>query len=176
MDYPLTGSDMLKNSAVPAKLVIYKDIHKYKNLDELFGDVDTIYLLYESQPYSGHWVTLFRVGDRVELFDSYNYKPDQQFNFINDDFKKQRNMHFPFLTKLLLSHAENGGEVHYNHHKLQRESSNIATCGRHGLVRVMFRDLPIDEYYQVMKQLKNKLSARSFDEVVLKLTSDIKKQ
>ena len=175
MDYPLTGSDMLNNSAAPSKLVIYKDIHKYKTLNDLFGDVDVIYLLYESQPYSGHWVTLFRVGDRVELFDSYDNRPDQQFNFINDDFKSQRNMDVPYLTKVLLDHAENGGEVHYNHHKLQREGSNIATCGRHGLVRVMFRDLPIDEDYQLMKQLKSKLNAGSYDEVVLKLTNDIKK-
>ena len=174
MDYALTGSDILQNATIPnSKLMIYKDIHKYSSIDELFGDYDGIFILYETSPNVGHWTLLFRIGDKIEFYDSYNHKPDEQFEFIDDHIKNTRNMNYPYLVSLLLKYVENGGEVHYNEFKLQAEGGNIATCGRHCLIRLMWRGLPIKQYYHLLKDLKEEMGYKSFDEVVLALTDDI---
>lgn len=174
MDYALTGNDLLQNATCNAKLMIYKDIHKYDTVEELFGDNDAIFILYETSPNVGHWTLLFRINNKIEFYDSYNYRPDAQFEFIDEDFKRNRNMNYPYLIKLLLDYAERGGEVHYNEFKLQREGGNIATCGRHCLIRLMWRGLPIKQYYHLLKDLKGELGLKSFDDVVLALTDDIR--
>lgn len=174
MDYALTGSDLLENATIgDVKLMIYKDIQAYSSIEELFGNDDAIFILYETSPNVGHWTLLFRINDRIEFYDSYNYQPDAQFEFIDEHIKRTRNMNYPYLVSLLLKYAENGGEVHYNEFRLQREGGNIATCGRHCLIRLMWRGLPIKQYYRLLKDLKKEMGYRSFDDVVLALTDDI---
>lgn len=166
METPLNGLQMLEAVDGKAKVVLYPELKKYKDLDDLFGNVDCIFLLYEFERSYGHWTMTFRNGNNVEHFDSYNYKPDDEFNFIPEYFRKINDMMYPQLTKLLHDSKYN---IHYNNYKLQSKSDNIATCGRHCIVRYWFKDLDIDKYYQMLKYIRKKTDY-TFDEVMVCLT------
>ena len=166
MDYYMTGNDLLDGMMGKAKIVLYPDLYKYKDIEELLAPHGAVFLLYEFEKRVGHWTLVFKQGDTIEFFDSYNYKPDYEFEFIPDNFRIINNMLYPQLTKMLY---DSGKEIHYNNYKLQRESSDIATCGRHVLTRLWFKDLNIDEYYKMMKYLCNKTKLTP-DEIVYYLT------
>jgi hypothetical protein len=170
MDYSLSGKDLLEGSNNKAKIITYPDLYKYKDIDELLDPHGAIFLLYEFEPRYGHWTLLFRQGDTIEHFDSYNYSPDSQFNFIPDYFRKVNKMIYPKLTEMMY---KSNYDIHFNNYKMQAEGQNISTCGRHCLVRLMLKDLNIDEYYKLMKKISKELNI-SYDDIVLSLTSDFK--
>lgn len=172
LDYSLSGKDMMEGCGGKSKIVVYPDLYKYKNIDELLEPHGAIFLLYEFEPKYGHWTLIFRQGKTIEHFDSYNYSPDMEFEFIPECFRKVNNMMYPQLTKLLY---DSGYDIHYNNFKLQKEGSNIATCGRHCLVRLALKHLNIDEYYKLMKRIKNKLGY-NYDEIVYHLTKHLDKK
>lgn len=169
MDYSLSGADLLANSGGKGKIVLYPQLKKYKTLDELLGADGVVFMLYEWKRGYGHWVLLFRQGETVEVFDSYAYKPDKQFAFIPQDFRKVNDMLYPMLTKLLY---ESGQPIHYNNYKMQAEGEDITTCGRWLLVRWRFRGLDIDDFYKMFKYI-HKGSGLSFDEIVVAMTAGI---
>lgn len=162
----LTGADMMTGSGCKSKIVVYPDLYKYKNIDDLLAPHGVVFLLYEYEPNTGHWTMVFRQGDTIEHFDSYSFKPDREFEFISDDFRKENKMNYPQLTKLLY---DSGQDIHYNNFSLQAENRGVATCGRHCLVRLRFKDMNIYEYYELMKFLTKK-TGYSVDELVTILT------
>ena len=171
LNYSLSGRDMLEGCDGKSKIVVYPDLYKYKNLDELLKPHGVIFLLYEFEPKYGHWTMIFKQGDTIEHFDSYNYKPDEEFSFIPEYFRKVNDMMYPQLTKMLY---DSGKEIHYNNFELQAEGNNIATCGRHCLVRLMLKDLNIDQYYELMNKIKAEMGL-NYDEIVYELTKHLDK-
>jgi hypothetical protein len=166
MEKYLSGTDMIKGTGVP--FVLYPDLQKYKDLDDLLGEKGAVVVLYETQKNSGHWTLVFRQGKTVEFFDSYNYKPDGEFKFVPDDFRKINDMVFPQLTKMLY---DSGYEIHYNNFKLQSNGRNIATCGRHVITRLRYKDLDINKFYKMLKNISKK-TGYNFDEIVTILTNE----
>lgn len=169
MDYSLSGLDLKKALDGNTKIVLYPDLYKYKNIDELLYPNDHIFLLYEYKPKYGHWVLLFKQGNKIEHFDSYGYKPDEEFEFIPKKFRERNKMAYAKLNELLLG---SGKEIEYNNFELQRESKRISTCGRWGLSRLMFKDMNIDEFKKLMDYLKEK-TGLNYDEIVYYITEPI---
>lgn len=172
MDYYLTGKDLLDGCDGKAKIILYPDLYKYKNLEELLAPHGAIFLLYEYERFIGHWCLIFKQGNTIEHFDSYNYKPDQEFEFIPEYFREVNNMLYPQLTKMLY---DSGKDIHYNNFKLQSEGANIATCGRHVLNRLKYKEMDIDDYYKMMNFIKKK-TGLTFDEIVYELTDEYPKK
>ena len=50
--------------------------------------------------------------------------------------------------------ASNRYRIEFNDYKLQKKSSDIATCGRHVISRILLKDLNIDEYNKFLKSFK----------------------
>jgi hypothetical protein len=69
---------------------------------------------------------------------------------------------YPHLTALLINSPYT---IHYNDHPLQVESDNVATCGRHCVIRAINKKMDIDEYFKWLNNLKF-----SPDEAVTMLT------
>lgn len=128
-------------------------------LREFEGKLPAI-ILYEFEPYSGHWSLLFETVDEnnrptTEFFDSYGLKPDQVLKVVKKDYN-------PKVVKWLLKNTKN---VSYNNHKFQADGGAIQTCGRHCVNRYLYRNLSADEYHKRMKKVRDS-TGLSYDEIV----------
>lgn len=162
----LSNFDLLELVKNKANVVLYPDLWKYKTIDELLDPYGACFLLFESKPKYGHWCALLKYddGETVEFFDSYSGYPDNVLKFIPKEFKKKSKQDYPFLTKLLY---ESPYEIEFNDKKFQKNGKNIATCGRHAAVRILFRHLNIDQYDHFIKSLCKVLECDSDDAVTV---------
>src|SRR5277367_4048636 len=78
-----------------ADIVLYPDLHRYRNLDELLGRFQAAIILYCSKPRYGHWCCIFKMNpNQVEFFDSYGGIVDSQRKFIPERFKEESNQNY----------------------------------------------------------------------------------
>ena len=81
---PLSGEEML-NYNPDSRLYKYTDLYDYNDIDDVFNHFNKIILLYLTTSFNnGHWVCLFRNGDKISFFDSYGYNVDDEEQFIKD--------------------------------------------------------------------------------------------
>ena len=79
----LTDSEVMKLVKGKANVILYHNIHKYRNLNQLLYPYGAAFILYEAKPYYGHWVALMlaknkKTGkiDTLEYFDPYGTYQD----------------------------------------------------------------------------------------------------
>jgi hypothetical protein len=161
MDIPLSNTQI--NKAVGPDsydILLYKDLHKYDSIDELFYDDDLRIILIESKAGVGHWVSLIKDGDTFIYFDSYGKSPDYWVRFLK-----------PFYRTLLgdspaeIKRLARGKKLIYNKMKLQGKDSSI--CGRW---QILFYDMhkmgySLPEFQKFMKLHKK----TSYDALCLSL-------
>lgn len=149
-----TDENYLKDNTPNSKILTYKQLTNYKDIDTLFGKKDVIYLLYETIKNYGHWCVLMKKNDgNIEFFDSYGIMPDQELKFADDLFRMKNNMLLPHLTALLYMCPYH---IEYNDHKLQSTNDNIATCGKWCLIRALTKDIcDIDIFADYFKNNKH---------------------
>lgn len=172
MNIALSDKDIKRALGNNTLILSYFDLAKYKSVEDILRAHHSAIILYINQGDNrGHWTCIIkhpdrsgskidRSGskiDRLEFFDSYggimNGRPDAEFQFIDKDQRKINYRGAPYLSKLLYDYAKKGGVVEYNHHELQKEGQNIATCGRHCIARIKTRHLPLDTYASMIKRL-----------------------
>lgn len=142
---------MLLNKKV--NIVTYPELINYKTLDELLGPNEAVIILYETKKRSGHWTLLFKLDDNtVEHFDSYGIVPDDELEFIKESYRNISNQDIPYLSQLLYNSKYN---IEYNEFPLQEKRKNINTCGRHVVVRLLYRDHDIYEYVNMLTNSTN---------------------
>lgn len=149
----LSDQDLMKLVNGKGKVVLYRDLVKYRTLDELLFPYDVVFLLYETEPKWGHWNVIFRRGKNneiVECFDPYGTKGhlDDQLYLIKQPFRKQSNQEFPQLTYLLYNSPY---DIDYNEYDFQRHAKDNNTCGRWCFVRWLFKDLTLEEFCEFFK-------------------------
>ena len=109
-------------------------------------------LLYLTAPTYGHWTLIFKHSpNEVHFFDSYGYKPDDEFGFINDEFREVSNQIYKKVVSMLLNSHYN---ISYNHFKLQGKSTakkHVATCGRWCVARWLNHHLNEYEFNDMFK-------------------------
>jgi hypothetical protein len=151
-EYPFSGHDIL-SACDDTKIVLYSDIHKFKTLDDLLRPHNSVVILYQLKQNFGHWVLLFKYpnSNTVEFFCSYGIFVDDQLKFINPDFRKKSFQDFPYLTKLLV---DSGYKIVVNNVKLQQKKNDISSCGRHVCSRLIFKNLPLKNYIDIIKNNK----------------------
>lgn len=161
------GDDDIRAYFPNSKIIVYSDLSKYKDLEELLPkDKDFAFILLESSPNRGHWTALSRYndGNTIEIFDSYGGRPDSQLRWN----KESTNEKLGQGKKLLSEHLRNWkGNVVYNPIKYQSDGDDVNTCGRHVCYRIqnMLDGKDLDAYYVHMKDLKNNMGV-DFDGVV----------
>jgi hypothetical protein len=169
---PLSGSEIQEACNDEIKIMTYKDLLNYNNIDDVFGNEDAVALLYETQPSYGHWTGLFRHSNynppTIEFFDSYGLFIDEQLGFVPKKLKNQLGEDYPYLSKLLY---ESPYEILYNPVQLQKRKKGISSCGRHVVFRcISANSLPLNEYINL---LQSKNCINNPDEMVTYLTSFI---
>jgi len=170
-DIALSDKQVLKLINGRANLILYPDLHKYKNIDEILNPFGACILLYEAKPKYGHWCCIFKVNDKlIEYFNPYGGFeegfPDDSLEYIPIDFRLKSNQYYPYLSILMYNSPY---ELSYNEHPFQKHGVNIKTCGRWCALRLIFRNLSLDEFDAAIKFFKNRLNISS-DQLVTLLT------
>jgi len=141
---PLSGFDILKGVDMRPNIIKYSDIHNYYDLDDVLGDNKMCVLLYLTKKDFGHWCCVYE-NDKghIIFFDSYGFVPDKQLSFIPCELKKELNQEHKILTKMLYdSHKP----VEYNQYRLQELTPNVSTCGRWVIIRLLYKNISIDDF------------------------------
>lgn len=151
------------------KVLTYKSLPYFRNINQLLEPYKNFVLLYMSSNNFGHWCCIIKHHDRIEFFDPYGGKniPDKELDSINDKIKNITNQNYPYLTKLLY---DTGYPIEYNNYEFQQHGRDINTCGRHCAVRIFFKNLLLDEYYELMRKISQKTNL-SYDKIVTIMTN-----
>lgn len=161
----LSGQDILECTNDDIKIMKYSELNKYDNIDDVFGNKNSIALLFETQPAYGHWTLLMRhPGKVIEFFDSYGHDSDID---VTKRIKDKLWLHgsgqdTSILSKLILN---SDYDYVYNKTPLQNKDSDIATCGRWIIIRHMIKELGLPKFIKLIKSI-----GKSPDETITYLT------
>lgn len=159
---PLSGEEMIEACQGETNVITHQELANVEDIYDLFGDNDNFIMLYETEPNYGHWVCVINHPEEntIEFFDPYGKKIDSQLSYISDPSIDD----YPHLSELLLA---SGAKIIHNDQPLQKHSKDISSCGRHCILRVNMRDIPLDQYQAML--MSKKPSER--DKIVTMLTS-----
>lgn len=147
--HPLTDSEIRQILGSNISILTNRDLTSKRHIDDIFDNEGRCILLYTPyDPMSGHWTCLLRKADHIEFFDSYGEPPDTE-----EDLGSQP----PLLTQLL---KQSGMPVFFNKHPFQSDKSDVATCGRHVVCRLLYFPFSLDKYANIIK--KSNLSSDDF--------------
>jgi len=170
--YSLSDGDIQAILNPDTKIHTYDQLYKITHFDELLDNLGRCIILYLTESgTSGHWVGLIKKGNIIEFFDPYGNFPDTQNEALNvpDSINEQFGQNHPRLLELI---GKAGYGLVYNNKPLQKEDMNIATCGRHTTMRLLFYKLSLEQYYKLMETLKKTKNIKSIDDVVTKFTNE----
>ena len=137
---------MLKNKV---NIIPYNELKNYNSIDEVLSPYGQAVILYLTDNSYGHWTALIDQGSHIEFFDSYQSKPDHEFDHINKKERKSFNYKgVPYLSKLL---QKSGRAIEYNQQPMQKLGDGVNTCGRHCVVRILLKDIPLSDYQAIMQ-------------------------
>lgn len=150
---PLSSNDIYKEFNNKIKIITYEDIFKFKNIDSLLNPHQQVFLLYQSKKDYGHWTCLYKISNIVYFFDSYGIIPDDQIKkskyyeylFHNKKLKK-------YLTSLMY---HSNYKIEYNQYQLQEYGNKISTCGRWCIIRLKYKNISVDDFYNIFNNLKD---------------------
>ncbi len=163
----LSNRDILKLLDNQSNIILYPDIHKFDNIDQLIQPYGSCIILYEAKPHYGHWCALLKTNNTdIEFFNPYGGIVDDSLDRIKDKYKIATNQAFPYLSYLMYKSNYN---LFYNEFQFQNDGSDNRTCGRHCVVRVLRSNLDIYEYKKFLDSLC-KLFNTDYDGVVTYLT------
>ena len=147
LNYSLSGEDILRELDGKCNLIQYKNIDKYKTIEDLLGKYKKCVILYNTTENYGHWTCLYEHNGTIYFFDSYGIIPDDELKWRRcygaDCYHSVR-----YLTKLLYNDKR---PVQYNEYPLQERRAGISTCGRHVINRLKYPEISVDDYYKIFK-------------------------
>ena len=155
----LSGQDIVK--MIGKGPVLYSDLKKYKNLNQLLGKEGYVVILYQtSSKTTGHFCALMIKNNAPYWFDSYGFKPDAEEQYTPYDQKLPR-----YLTMLLEADER---PVSWNKHDYQAKRASVATCGRWSTIAILLKDLSPQDFQHVF--YNNKDPYLTSDNLVVLLT------
>lgn len=149
MDKSLSISEIRDLVGNAANVVTYKDLHEFETIDDMLRNNCCILLYFSTSNY-GHWVTIIKHPDNIEFFDPLAQYPDSMLKLVDSNVNRHYHQNHTYLLKLLY---ESGLPVEYNNYKLQKRDPTISTCGRHAIVRIVCKDLELEDYVRIMRKL-----------------------
>jgi len=128
-----------------ANLIQYPQLVNVTNIDQILEPYGACIILFLTKQNYGHWTCVFKVNNNtIEYFDPYGLFIDEALDFNKDNyFRIENNQNYAHLTYLLY-HSKY--EITYNQYKFQSKKKGVSTCGRHTAMRLIMRNLSLDEY------------------------------
>ena len=157
---PISNVDI--QNKINCKFILYSDMHKIHNIDELLPKTVILYELAKV----GHFCCIFEnyeLGVKtINFFDPLGLCVDDELNLTSYDRRQRLNHNFTYLTRLL---ANQDKPVVYNEHNLQ--SKKTATCGHWVTIRLICSELPNDIFYNCFKNIidRDKLIVKMYNSI-----------
>lgn len=153
-DYSLSEDD-IQNCIPGINVITYPEFAHIDDVDEILDDHKRCIVLFLTKDeYTGHWCALFKNNDdEICWFDSYAIKPDFEKKWLSKNKLIQLKQYPNYLTKLLKHENKQGYRVTFNPYKLQAMKEGVNTCGKHCVSRLIYKDMKIDDYVKMIKQL-----------------------
>jgi hypothetical protein len=145
-DVALSDEDMLELVKGRANIVVYPNMHKFHNINEIIKPYDACFILYESRPHFGHWCCLSLNGLELEFFDPYGGLPDSQLKFIPEGFKIESKQDEPYLSTLLY---DCDYDISYNQYQFQKFDKGVKDCGRWCAIRVLLKEMSLKNFKEL---------------------------
>ena len=167
MDYSLSDDDIRKCLNGKTNIILYSELHKVKDINDLISPYNNCVILYEHSPANGHWavLTLNKHKNKLEYFNSFGMMPDDFLLTIPDQNRKELHEDYPYLSKLMLNSPYN---LEFNETPLQKDTPSIAPCGRWVCARVLNANMPLHKF---VKSFLGK--DKKPDEIVYNLTKNL---
>jgi len=147
--YPLSDADIQQILTPDTRIFTYADLHDVDSVDQLFDNEGRAIMLFATEsPTVGHWIAMMKRGDTIEYFDPYGLKPEATKKWLTRAELEALGQDQPLLSRLLLG---SGYKVYYNSYPFQRKKDDVNTCGRHAVVRLIFKDLDLDDYMDIVR-------------------------
>ena len=164
----LSNIDILQLLDNKANIVLYPKLYRFKNIDQILEPYEAFVLLFEAKPKYGHWTCIFKVNNNtLEFFNPYGGWPDDSLSYISTHFREKTHQDHTYLSELLLN---SNYQLTYNQYKFQEAEDDIKTCGRHCVMRLIYRHLTLDQYYSFLVKC-SKILNMNFDELVTLFTT-----
>jgi hypothetical protein len=145
LEKSLTPNEIYLICKTPFNLILYSDMHKFNNIEQVFNGNKYVIILYEYQKNIGHYVLLFKYDNSriIEYFDSVYLFPDLVLKEIPINLRISLNENKSYLVNLLL---KANYELEYNNKHLQSHNPKIATCGRWCALRIIYNYLSVKDF------------------------------
>lgn len=168
ISYSLFGYDIKKILNNKVNIINYNTLFNINNIDEIFK-YDSCIILYKTDT-GGHWCYLLRHKKKncIEFGDPYGHIMDYilKENINDETLKNYYNNNNHRLIFLMVN--SNYKYIEYNNYKFQNSDDYINTCGRHCCVRVIYKELSLQQYYNNFKYY---IDNHLMDYIVLKITN-----
>jgi hypothetical protein len=159
-----SDTDIKKLCDNKVKIIMYSKLCKIKDISQILKPHGACVILYETKQNYGHWCVLLeqksgKKKKNIEHFDSYGMKPDDELAYIPENYKHTGGEDYPWLTYLLAKATSPKGKynkVAYNDYPLQESKNDISTCGRWCGMRVVLKQLNIDQFIKLFTKQKLK--------------------
>lgn len=149
-EYPLGDDDIRSLLGSDIAIHSYPQLEKMSNIEECFDRKGRAIILFpNASPTMGHWCCMINKPSGIEFFDPYGEPPEEQKGGLSQSRLEQLNIERPTLTALMKA---SGRPVYYNTHGFQQEKADVATCGRHCAVRLLYAPYSLNRYYNIIKR------------------------
>jgi hypothetical protein len=151
-EYPLGDSDLREILGNNINIMSYPDLEKYNNIEDIFDDEGRCIILFLTiDETTGHWLCMHHDEEGIHYFDPYGKGVDKTKQWLSKNKLRELNEDKPLLMNLL---KKSGKKVFYNSYDFQEDRKGINTCGRHCAVRLLYKDLDLNHYYNFIKKSK----------------------
>jgi hypothetical protein len=167
-EYALSDEDIEK---ILGKTFIfsYPYLDDVNSIDDVFDSKGrSIMLFLTENENTGHWCCMIKKNNEIHYFDPYGVKPEGEKKWLSKEKLEELDQEKPVLTKLF---RKSGCAIFFNDYCFQKEQKGINSCGRHCATRLLYKDLSLEEYYDMIKE-----SGLTPDEFVSKITFQILKK
>ena len=152
--YYLSGDQIVKALDDKVKMVLYRDLSKYKTLDSLLSPYNRVVIFFEMDlprggSKRGHWTSLKLLSDHrsVIFLDSYGMKLSQPLQYVNPKIILKTGQRPKLLETLLYNSPY---DIYFSQYRLQSKSTKVATCGRYAILSLIDLDQNEDSFNQMI--------------------------
>lgn len=173
--YSLSNTDIDYILNPDTKINTLEQINEVFHIDEIFDKKGRCILFYRTyHQLEGHWIALLKRSNIIEYFDSYGSSPMETAKTLNVSESEDKKLNGGYHI-LLRKIRDAGYDMVYNNIRFQDMNNNVATCGRHAVLRLIFYKLDIEQFQHLLKNMSKDLKAK-FDDIVVGLTYPILKK
>jgi len=169
--YALSNHD-IKELTPHTNIFTYPELKNFRSIDEVFSynnnGVGTAIMLYlTDNEKTGHWIALIKRGNKIEMYDPYGNRPEELNKKVGGRMNGVQN---PHLLRDLVERS--GYDLVANGKQVQPLTYDVATCGRHSIMRVLFSNLSLNDYNKKIAKIA-KDNGVSIDDIATGLTYEM---